>query len=273
MNSALAALILGFCLASASATEFQGLDGRVFLFNGKPGAAFNLISEQFHQVNALFVDGPQRTSELAGGKDSPNGTYIASMGLKLYNTTLEVDVGEDGSMTVILEGEQVVLTNENNFESSMTSPKVNVTTHKFREELGETVHVVTDIYNFMLYASPRKWDEENKVINRGHLNMALGIRPEAYFTRDVHGVLGQIAPDSHPDVENLPKELQTAFLGDGEETDYVVSGLFGQDFKFNRFGVPSKPTATATLKLTTSRRHLREVGNFPQQAWHTVKIR
>ena len=38
--------------------------------------------------------------------------------------------------------------------------------------------------------------------------MMLGIKPDAYFTRDVHGILGQIRPDTHPDVRDLPKEQQ-----------------------------------------------------------------
>jgi len=43
---------------------------------------------------------------------------------------------------------------------------------------------------------------------RGHLNMGLAIKAPAYFSRSVHGVLGQIAMDSHPAAGNLPKELK-----------------------------------------------------------------
>ncbi len=54
-------------------------------------------------------------------------------------------------------------------------------------------------------------------------------------------------------VENLGV-LQEAFLGEGSEEDYIIQGgdLFGDDFKFNLYGV-AQPA-----KKAVSRRHLRE---------------
>lgn len=53
---------------------------------------------QYHQVNALFVEGQQAT-ELGDGEHHSNATHIGSMGLKLYNMTVQVDVTVNGSMT------------------------------------------------------------------------------------------------------------------------------------------------------------------------------
>jgi len=64
-----------------------------------PPLTFYSVVLQYHQVNAEFVDGPLRNSDLAGGELNNNGTYIGSMGLKLYNATVQIDVAKDGSMT------------------------------------------------------------------------------------------------------------------------------------------------------------------------------
>ena len=57
---------------------------------------------------------------------------------------------------------------------------------------------------------------------------------------------------------------QSEFLGEGVPSDYMVSGLFADDFKYNRFGAQSSKDLTASsgdskLQLpTTARRSLRE---------------
>lgn len=40
--------------------QFHGLDGRTFYFDGVPGKIFNIITEQDHQLNALFSAGPHK---------------------------------------------------------------------------------------------------------------------------------------------------------------------------------------------------------------------
>ena len=62
--------------------------------------------------------------------------------------------------------------------------------------------------------------------------------------------------------------LQTIFLGDGEDKDYIVSSLFSNDFKFNKYGTAKIIKAGSgnqaplsrphSLKMGSSRRHLRE---------------
>ena len=43
---AVAIFTLGLLFASVTATELQGLDSRVFIFNGEEDGTYNLISEQ-----------------------------------------------------------------------------------------------------------------------------------------------------------------------------------------------------------------------------------
>ena len=62
--------------------------------------------------------------------------------------------------------------------------------------------------------------------------------------------------------------LQTVFLGDGEDQDYIVSSLFSNDFKYNKYGAEhiikggsgtqGPLTRSHSLKMGASRRHLRE---------------
>ena len=47
---------------------------------------------------------------------------------------------------------------------------------------------------------------------RGHLNMAMSVDRTLYFQSDVHGVLGQISPNSATDNGLLPPEMQVALF-------------------------------------------------------------
>ena len=47
---------------------------------------------------------------------------------------------------------------------------------------------------------------------RGHLNMAMSVDRSTYFKSDVHGVLGQISPNSATDNGLLPPEMQVEFF-------------------------------------------------------------
>ena len=59
-----------------------------------------------------------------------------------------------------------------------------------------------------------------------------------------------------------PWPLQEAFLGEGEQNDYKVSGLFADDFKFNLYGEP------VPKKMAISRRLLMEGASG--QEWITL---
>lgn len=67
--------------------------------------------------------------------------------------------------------------------------------------------------------------------------------------------------------------LQTLFLGEGEDDDYIVSDLFGKDFAYNKFGVTDFVTAgsnpsnsqisdasmqRSSMHMSASRRFLKE---------------
>ena len=60
------------CLIQRASFSCSG-SGRKFDFAGKPGAIFNLLSEQNHQLNSRFVAGPHMVS--VNGNDKL-GTYM-----------------------------------------------------------------------------------------------------------------------------------------------------------------------------------------------------
>ena len=53
---------------------------------------------QNHQVNALFVEGPHKIA-VHGVQAEQNGTFIGSLGLKLYDSKVQIDTDEEGEMT------------------------------------------------------------------------------------------------------------------------------------------------------------------------------
>lgn len=47
----------------------------------------------------------------------------------------------------------------NDYQHSGQGKTVNVTVHKYREGLGQAVHMTTALYNFLVHATPKQWDE------------------------------------------------------------------------------------------------------------------
>ena len=70
------------------------------------------------------------------------------------------------AVAVMINGESVLLNQQNNYEDIQNFGRLNVTTHKFRAGLGETVHLVSDLFDFLVSAAPSAWDEETQQMNR-----------------------------------------------------------------------------------------------------------
>lgn len=67
---------------------------------------------------------------------------------------------------VALNGEVVNLTASNSYEQTFQNSEVNVVVHKYRQMIGQTVHLTTRLYNILIYASPRQWDEKFQEVTR-----------------------------------------------------------------------------------------------------------
>ena len=63
-------------------------------------------------------------------------------------------------------GKAVTLTPTNKYKHMMRTEKVNITVHRYRDSIGQSVHVTTDLYNLLIYATPRQWDEREQQVLR-----------------------------------------------------------------------------------------------------------
>ena len=60
----------------------------------------------------------------------------------------------------------VNLTATNDYQQSLATKNVNITVHKYRDNMGQTAHLITDLYNLLVYATPQQWDEEAQQVTR-----------------------------------------------------------------------------------------------------------
>lgn len=208
-----------------------------FSFDGEAGKIYNFITEQEHQVNAKFAEGGKASAPL-----------VESLGFKLHDTQVQIDADEQGEMKVLINGEPVDLNQDNSFQAGHYTDKVNITVHKYREHLGNTAHLITNLYNMMVVATPSGWNEELKDDVRGHLNMVMAVEPSEYAASEVDGAMGGISPQNaySSDVQGPPRE------------EYQVSHLFADNFKHNLFGLAASgkttPEAQARRSLLVSTR-------------------
>ena len=61
---------------------------------------------------------------------------------------------------VAINGSAVNFTAANNYEYHLTAGTLDLTAHKYRTELGQSVHMTTDLYNLLVYVTPRQYDQE-----------------------------------------------------------------------------------------------------------------
>lgn len=66
----------------------------------------------------------------------------------------------------MIDGALVNLTAANNYEHKLEGEKVNVTVYKYRAGMGQSVHMTTDLYDLIVYVTPRQWDEEVQEVAR-----------------------------------------------------------------------------------------------------------
>ena len=71
------------------------------------------------------------------------------------------------SMSAVLVNDEAVnLTAANQYQETMNFPKVSFAAHKYRTSMGESVHMVTDLYNLLVYATPKQWEEDSQQVER-----------------------------------------------------------------------------------------------------------
>lgn len=69
-------------------------------------------------------------------------------------------------LAVTLNGETINLSASNNYEETFQTADVLVVIHKYRELMGQTIHLTTSLYTILIYATPHQWDEEYQEVTR-----------------------------------------------------------------------------------------------------------
>ncbi|KCV67718.1 hypothetical protein H696_05826 [Fonticula alba] len=185
-----------------------GFGGESFYFEGQAGRDWNIISDPGFQLNAHFI----RLHSL-------KGTYMGRIGMLFGDQSLAFDphFGAFVNGTHITEG-------------SMSFPQAEVTVDHIDGRYRMTARTAT-------------WQViARTVIEQGALSEAyVNLHASLVGTpEDPHGILGQTARFAMAENDLSDKPLRNPgapFQLDGEEADYEVKdGLFGTNFKYNRFG-------------------------------------
>lgn len=203
--------------------HFVGFDGTPFDFHGHSGGYFNLLSEDLVQINSQFDDQHQ----------GAGWTFMRSIGIKYRpsNTRIAIELASAGKMRVTVNNR--VLQPIYGTVRMQLGPNawLRYTTRADSHSV-DTVHGNADKHDrdVLYFESPHFGFSFYVLPNQLHLNMESELHT---FERglDVHGVLGQtygwVLAD---EVGDAPLRYP-----EGEDGDYQVSGLFEDDFLYNRF--------------------------------------
>lgn len=182
-----------------------GFDGSELLFTGWPNGTFNMFSQKSYQINALLKKFPH-VDEVK--------TWIGELGIQIgVSDKIFITGAGKGKITVSVNGKAV----------QELGPKVNLLSsgsyvrYKKREE-GEGEEVVIKTPDMMIQVELIRW---SFMFSIPQVSLNLG---------DVHGVLGQSYVDM---VAKVPTKLQSLEGADGDY--YVADGIWGNEFKFNKF--------------------------------------
>jgi hypothetical protein len=213
---------------AAGDPHFAGFDGEKFDFHGEPHKFYNLLSDDNIQVNAYFSDWPSDTS----GHDF-TATRRAGIVVKDIYGLYNIVIDSDGY--VAIDGFEVT----NKYLSFGINSFIRIIDnyddigHKDLKEFDgfgdftRAYEVSTPEYRIIFVAATDNY-------NGYYLNFLAEIKnPELR----PHGVVGQTADGDGKPREAIPHTYQGEGVIEGDYPDYEVSGLFENDFKYNKFMV------------------------------------
>lgn len=198
--------------------HFTGFEGEHFDFHGVPDKFYNLLSDKDIQLNTYF-------RKWATSGDA-NFTVIETIGLKIEEEKLYFDINS----LVKHNDEKVELpfTMKHFSVSKFTELPDEYKEHVNNPEFGkfiECYRVETEYYGFDFIVATDNF-------NPPYFNVSSWIKTDK---RRPHGIIGQTA-----DFDGQPRQAtgnQGEGVIEGVYTDYEVSSLFADDFKFNKYKV------------------------------------
>lgn len=210
--------------------HFYGFEGESFFFNGEIGGCYNLFSDDGIQINSLFRYWETSRQDNFTAMEEIGVTIVTSKiprvkgrkkGFQRKVDVLKIKITANDGVSVndehVCDSLDPIFGFLENLNEYFTEEEI----EKFKrtEGYGEAMsaYVVRFWpYNFII---TRSTDH----VNAPYLNLI--VRLDGTSESRPHGIVGQTA-----DYDGKPKEKI-----DGEESDYKVSDLWANDFKFNKF--------------------------------------
>jgi hypothetical protein len=184
---------------------FSGFEGEEFQFNGIPNKFFNLLTDENIQVNAHFNSHKR----------------IDSIGIKIGNSKVQW-TAQDGKAEV--NGKKL------HYRSYITVDNQNYSAYVEIKSLLETVRVNTLFVNAGKYHFNIVRNKNCSVVLPYFFNFNTVI-----YNRNArpHGIVGQTA--DYNGAPRIDAGEQGEGIIDGNPLDYVVSNLWSNDFRYNKF--------------------------------------
>ncbi len=230
--------------AVISDPHIWGFEGDIFDFMGEAGKVYNMLSARSLQVNVRM------------GTDSPqNGlTFICEVGVKVGNmdtgiTRIHFKVERDalGFPLAYIDGKRIGQ-RPYFFPMGLIAPNGEKLTGSVFLQ-GNWLDFETGAYRLGFLRADPIIELKVPHIDICYETQNLGV---LYDGVPPHGVVGQTADLDGKGRFGRGKQGEGAI--EGVYTDYEVSDLWADDFKFNRFG--TEPTVTPTLGACAKKKSL-----------------
>jgi len=194
------------CGTATGDPKFMGFDGETFHVKGEDAHHYAIISDQHLQLNALFD---------RHGEFYQHQTFMKQIGL-LVGDQFKVTLNVNGTLT--LNGIEFTCNN-----IDMQTDSLRIACQAENERVFKYTVTVAD-FEFIFSSK----------LNGIMINLNVAYVPSTlkYYP---HGILGQTADRDRIARIGLPGSQQGEGYIEGTYKDYEVNGIFGTDFKFNRF--------------------------------------
>jgi len=222
--------------------HFTGWNGKQFDFMGEPNKIYNAITHKNFQLNLKVKEREfLSVSSLEDLKFREHNTFIGSIGIQTPNYQLAIHSSgaspneEAGYVLVnhkmydISTTKKTILENE---EIKVSWVSNDVGKYHKNGRIAGVVKIETEEFDINVFIKEVGRDLLNPDSWNAHpfryLEMTSSLKHNKAM---VHGLLGQTAPKH----ELISEALDKVFQIEGSNTDYEVSHLFGNDFRFNLF--------------------------------------
>lgn len=224
------------CGTGTGDPHFVGMLGQKYDVMGEPNKCYNIVSCKNFQFNVYFMEMP-----LEGGEEN---TWMMKCGIKVGDERVGVKKVFFSSKYVKFNGTEIP-DSKKLFYKKFPSGIINqdgtdVEAYVIYKSGFAAHHRVLEVCSGAISIKVwwQHWYYPNFVFPT--ITLSLDIKPIGLLADGVmpHGLLGQTANEKHSkNFSGVGESKQGEGVIDGHYSDYEVSDLFADDFKYNRFGV------------------------------------